>query len=146
MSPGESPDGRHVSATHMPAQLRQRISQSSLLPTHLVCPQSQVSLKFPMDLLHGPPALVCTDHLSRDPLVQIGHQDFCLFRAQVPPSFTQKHRDVTDVRQAQACARHPEGFIALGARDAGHPHTLRICARHIVCSINLRGRHDRKRL
>jgi hypothetical protein len=114
----------------------------SLLPTYLLCPQSQVSLKFPMDLLHRLLASVCTNHLSRDPLVQIGHHDFCLFRAQVPPSFTQKHRSVTDVPQTQECARHPESFIALGVRDAGHPHALRTCARRIVCSANLRGRHD----
>jgi hypothetical protein len=87
---------------------------SSLLSTHLICSQSQVSLKFPMDLLHRPPALVWTDYLSREPFVQIGHQDFCLFRSQLPLSFTQKHRDVTDVPQTQACARHPKGFIALG--------------------------------
>jgi hypothetical protein len=118
----------------------------SLLPTHLICSQSQVSLKFPMDLLHRPPALVWTDYLSREPFVQIGHQDFCLFWGQLPLSFTQKHRDVTDVPQTRVCARHPEGFIALGPRDAGHPQALRICARHIVCSVNLRGTHDRKRL
>ena len=91
----------------------------SLLPTHLVCPQSQVRLEFPIDLLHGPSALVGTDHLSRDPLVQIGHEDFRLLLAQVTPSFTQNHRDITDVPQTQACAIHPEGFTALGAREAG---------------------------
>src|SRR5438128_10792927 len=30
----------------------------SLLPTHLVLTQSQVSLEFPIDLLHGPSSLV----------------------------------------------------------------------------------------
>src|SRR5262249_2842496 len=43
----------------------------SLLPTHLVCAQSQVRLEFPVDLLYGPPALLCTYHLSRRPLVQM---------------------------------------------------------------------------
>ena len=48
----------------------------SLLPTPLVCTQAQVRLELPIDLLHGPSALVGTDHLSRNPLVQIGHEDF----------------------------------------------------------------------
>ena len=82
---------------------------ASFLCAHLVCTQSQVSLEFPIDLLHGPSALVGTDHLSRNPFVQIGHQDFGMFRADVTPSFTQHHSDVTDVPQAQACAIHPEG-------------------------------------
>jgi hypothetical protein len=87
----------------------------SLLPTQLVCPQSQVHLEFPLALLHGPSALLGTDHLSRDPLVPSGHEDFCLLQVQVTPSFTQHHRDITDVPQTQVCARHPEGFGALGA-------------------------------
>ena len=103
----------------------------SLLPTHLVDPQSQVCLEFPLDLLHRPPALVCTYHLSRRPLVQIGHQEFRLLRAQVPPSCTQDHSDVTDVSQTQACALHPEGFAALGSREAGNPDTVIICARQM---------------
>src|SRR5215510_5116040 len=82
----------------------------SLFPTDLMCTQSQVSLEFPIDVLHGPSSLVCTDHLSRDPLVEIGHQNFRMLRAQVTPSFTQDHRDVADVPQTQACAIHPEGF------------------------------------
>src|SRR5215471_18196362 len=103
----------------------------SLLPTHLVCAQSQVSLEFPIDLLYGPPALICTYHLSRDPLVQIGHQDFRMFRADVSPFFTQHHSDVADVPQAQACTIHPEGFAAFRAREAGHPDALRIDARQM---------------
>jgi hypothetical protein len=67
-------------------------------------------------------------HLSRRPLVQIGHQDFRLFRAQVPPSFTQHHSDVADMPQTQACAIHPERFAAFRAREAGHPDALRIFA------------------
>src|SRR6516162_10262448 len=97
---------------------------ASFLCAHLVCTQSQVSLEFPIDLLHGPSALVGTDHLSRNPFVQIGHQDFGLFRADVTPSFTQHHSDVTDVPQAQACAIHPEGFAARGAWQARHPEAL----------------------
>ena len=81
-------------------------------PLTWCAPQSQVSLEFPIDLLYGPSALIGTYHLSRDPLVQIGHQDFRMFRADVSPSFTQHHRDVADVPQTQACAIHPEGFAA----------------------------------
>src|SRR4029434_412523 len=88
---------------------------ASLFPADLVYTQSPVGLEFSIDLLHGPSALVGTDHLSRNPFVQIGHQDFGIFWADVTPSFTQHHSDVTDVPQAQACARHPEGFAARGA-------------------------------
>src|SRR5438128_6687919 len=90
----------------------------SLLPAHLVCTPAQVRLELPMDSLHRPPSLIRTHHLSRRPLVQSGHQDFRMLRAQVPPSLTQDHSDGTDVPQTQACARHPEGFAARGSREA----------------------------
>src|SRR5262249_29812050 len=54
-----------------------------------------------------------------------------MLRAQVTPSFTQNHRDLSEVPQTQACAIHPEGFTALGAREAGHPRALRIFARQM---------------
>src|SRR4029434_3338343 len=101
-----------------------RFLNLSLLPTHLVGTQSQVRLEFPIDLLYGPSALIGTDHLSRNPFVQIGHQDFCLFWAGVTPSFTQYHGDVTDLPQAPACAIDPEGFAARGAGQARHPDAL----------------------
>src|SRR4030095_1020425 len=75
----------------------------SLLPTDLVLAQPEVRLQLAVDLFHWPSSLVGTDHLSRDPLVEIGHQDFRMFRADVTPSFTQDHSDVTDVPQTQAC-------------------------------------------
>src|ERR671935_1201071 len=80
------------------------VLDSSCLSTYLVCPQSQVSLEFPIDVLHGPSALVGPDHLSRDPLVQLGHQDFRLLGAKVTPFVTQDHGDVADVAQSQAGA------------------------------------------
>src|SRR2546426_6197666 len=103
----------------------------SLFPTDLVLAQPEVGLQLAIDLFYWPPSLICTYHLSRDPLVQIGHQDFRMFRAQVTPSFTQNHRDVTDVPQTQAFAKNPEGFAALGSREAGHPNTLIIFARQM---------------
>ena len=103
----------------------------SLVPTDLVLTQPEVCLQLAVDLFHRPPSLVGTDYLSRDPLVQIGHQDFCLFRAQVPPSFTQHHSDVADVPQTQAGALHPEGLAALRSREAGHPDALIILARQM---------------
>ena len=134
-SQGEFPDGRHVSATNMPARLCQRISQSAPPPTHLVGTRSQVGLEFPIDLLHGPSALVCTDHLSRDPLVQIGHEDFVLFRARVSPSFAQNHRDVTDVPQTQACAIDPEGFTPLSPGGGAPARAGNICAANASPSL-----------
>ena len=97
----------------------------SLLPADLMFPQAQGSLEFSIDLLHGPPVLIRTHHLSRDPLGQIGHQNLRLLRAEVSPSFAPNHCDITEVPQAQACARHPEGVPASRAREAGHQ---RLCA------------------
>jgi hypothetical protein len=54
----------------------------------LVLTQPEVRLQLAVDLFHRPPSLVGTDYLSRDPLVQIGHQDFCLFRAWCQDTFS----------------------------------------------------------
>jgi len=103
----------------------------SLVLTDLVLASPEVRLQLAIALFHWPPALIRTHHLSRDPLVQIGHQDFRLLWAEVTPFFTQHHGDVADVPQTQACALHPEGCAALGSREAGHPRALSICARQM---------------
>ena len=103
----------------------------SLVHTDLVLAQPEVCLQLAIDLFHRPPSLVRTHHLSRDPLVQIGHQDFRMFGADVSPFFTQHHSDVADVPQTQTCAIHPEGFAARGSREAGHARALIIFARHM---------------
>src|SRR5215471_6595763 len=95
-----------------------------LFPTDLVLTQPEVRLQLAVDLFHRPSSLVGTDYLSRDPLVQIGHQDFRMFRANVTPSFTQDHSDVPDVPQTQAGAIHPEGFPAPGTREARDQRAL----------------------
>src|SRR5215471_2206590 len=69
----------------------------SLLPTDLGLAQPEVGLQLAVDLFHRPSALVCTHHLSREPLIEIGHQDFRRLWADGTPSFTQDHSDVTDV-------------------------------------------------
>ena len=97
----------------------------SLLPTDLVLAPPEVRLQLAVDLFHRPSSLVGTDSLSREPLVQIGHQDFRMLGAKVTPFFTQDHGDVADVAQTQAGAIHPEGLATLGARKAGHPDALR---------------------
>src|SRR6266571_6745832 len=104
---------------------------ASLLCADLVSSQPKVRLQLPIDLRHGPPSLIGTHHLSRRPLVQIGHQDFRMFRADVSPFFTQHHSDVADVPQTQAFAKNPEGFTAFGTREAGHAGPLIILARHM---------------
>src|SRR5919201_2908851 len=76
----------------------------SLFPTDLVLAQPEVRLQLPVDLLHRPSALVGTDHLSRDPLGEIGHEDFRMLGADVTPSVTQDHWDVPEVPQTQAGA------------------------------------------
>src|SRR2546425_8078658 len=102
-----------------------------LFPTDLVLAQPEVRLQLAVDVFPRPSSLVGTHHLSRDPLVEIGRQDFRMLRADVTPSFTQDHSDITDVPQTQASAIHPEGFAALGARQAGHTGTLIIFARQM---------------
>src|SRR5712692_3712167 len=115
-------------------QIRQHRDAKGLLNPSLVLPdlvlaQPEVRLQLAIDLFHWPPSLIRTHHLSRDPLVQIGHQDFRLFWAEVTPFFPQYHGDVADVPQTQACALHPEGFAARGSQEAGNPRALRIFAR-----------------
>src|SRR5712692_4594953 len=77
----------------------------SLLPAHLVCPQAQVRLELPIDLLHWPPSLIRTHHLSWDPLVEIGHQDFRMFWAEV--------RDCSGDSEI-AIDRAGDGFYTIG--------------------------------
>jgi hypothetical protein len=98
-----------------------RLLAPSLCPADLMLAQSEVRLQLAIDLFHWPPSLVRTYHLSRDPLVQIGHQDFRMFGADVTPFFTQHHSDVADVPQTQACARHPESFATRGSWETGPP-------------------------
>src|SRR5712692_3426850 len=111
-----------------PGYAKGLLNPSLVLPD-LVLAQPEVRLQLTIALFHWPPSLIRTHHLSRDPLVQSGHQDFRLFWAEVTPFFPQHHGDVADVPQTQAWALHPEGFAALGSREAGHPRALRICAR-----------------
>jgi hypothetical protein len=101
----------------------------SLVLTALVLASPEVRLQLAIALVHGPPSLRRTPHRSRDPLVQSGPQDFRRFGAAVPPLFPQPHGDVAAVPQTPACALHPAGCAARGAREAGHPRALRIGAR-----------------
>ena len=101
----------------------------SLVLTDLVLAQPEVRLQLAINLFHWPPSLIRPHHLSRDPLVQIGHQDFRMLGAKVTPFFTQDHGDVADVAQTQACAKNPEGFAALGSRETRHPDALILGAR-----------------
>jgi hypothetical protein len=86
---------------------------ASLLRPDLGLAQPEVCLQLAVDLLHRPPSLVRTYYLSRNPLVQLGPQDFRLLGGEVPPSLTQHHGDVTDVPPTQARAIHPAGFAAV---------------------------------
>ena len=78
--------------------------------TDLMLAQSQPRFELPIDEFDRPALLVDAHHLSRRQLRQIGHQNFGLFRAHVPPFFTQYHGDFTDMTQAQALAINPKGF------------------------------------
>src|SRR5918999_789209 len=109
----------------------ERLLDALLLSTDLVLSQPQVRLQLPIDLLHGPPSLIRRHHLSRGPLVQIGHQDFRMLRADVSPFLTEHHSDVADMPQTQAFAKSPKGFAAVGSREPGYPSTLIILTRHM---------------
>src|SRR5262245_47579800 len=103
--------------------------EASCLRTALGLARSEVRLQLAIDLFHWPPSLVRPYHLSWAPLVQIGPQDFRMFWADVAPFFTQPPRDVADVPQTQACARHPAGVAARGSWEMGPPDALLILAR-----------------
>lgn len=96
-----------------------------------MCPQSQVCLAFPVDVLSGPPSLRGTSPRSRRPLGQLGPQDWRRLRADVAPFFPPPHGAVADVPQTQAWARPPAGLAAVRAREAGHPEALSREARHL---------------
>ena len=78
---------------------------------------------------HTRPVAAFTRPDLRRSLVQIGHQDFRLVRADVTPLFTQHPCDVADVPQTQACAKTPQAFAALCSRKPGHAEALKICVR-----------------
>src|SRR2546430_7201625 len=66
-----------------------------------------------LDYLDCPTLLVDAHDLARRQLGQIGHQDFCLFGAQVSPSFAQDHSDFPDMTQTQAGMKRPKGLAAV---------------------------------
>ena len=92
-----------------------------LVPTDLVLVQPQPGFKFPGHQLDRPAFLVRAHHLARRQLGQIGHQDFRLLGAHVPPLFAQHHGDFTDMTQTQAGVirpKSPTAFlgVSLGTR------------------------------
>jgi hypothetical protein len=81
-----------------------------LVPTDLVLAQAQARFQLPVHQLDCPTLLVDAHDLARRQLGQIGHQDFCLFGAQVAPSFAQYHSDFPDMTQTQARLKRPKGL------------------------------------
>ena len=69
--------------------------------------------------------------LARRQCGQIGHQDFRLLGAQVPPSFAQHQHDFTDMTQTQARMVGPKGSAAVPRLFSGHPGALKIRVRHM---------------
>src|SRR5712691_143910 len=61
---------------------------AALLLTNVVLVQSEVHLQLALELLHWPSSLRYTHHLSRRPLVPIGHEDFRMVQADVTPFFS----------------------------------------------------------
>ena len=101
-----------------------------LVPTDLMGAEAQSRLAFPMQHLHGPALLVDTHDWARRQRGQIGHQDFRLFEAQVSPSFTPYHSDITHMTQPQASVRRPKGPAASASSLSGNPCALVILMRH----------------
>ena len=102
-----------------------------LVPTDLMRAQAQSRLAFPMHHLHGPALLVDTHDWARRQRGQIGHQDFRLFGAQVSPSFTPYHSDITHMTQTQPSVRRPKGPAASASGLSGNPGALVILMRHM---------------
>jgi site-specific DNA recombinase len=80
---------------------------------------------------HSPTLLVDTHDLARRQHSQIGHQDFRLFGAHVPPPFAQHHRDITYMTQGQARVICPKGSAPSARGLFGHPSALIIRMRHM---------------
>ena len=92
-----------------------------LVPTDLGLAQAQARFEFPVHQLHGPTPLVDTHDLARRQFGQIGHQDLGLFRAQVPPFFTQYDSVVAHMTQTQAGAIRPKSLTAFLSMRSGNP-------------------------
>ena len=85
------------------------------VPTDLVLAQPQTRFQLPIHELDRPTFLVDAHDLARGQFGQIGHEDFGMLRAHVPPFFTQDHRDVAHMTQTQAGAIRPKSLAAFPA-------------------------------
>jgi hypothetical protein len=84
-----------------------------------------------LDYFYRPALLIDTHDLARHQRSQIGHQDFGLFGAQVPPPFAQYHGDITHMTQGQARVIRPKGSATSACGRFGHPGALKIRMRHM---------------
>jgi hypothetical protein len=101
------------------------------VPGDLVLPQSQATFELFAENLDRPPSLVDGKHQSCGQLEEIGHQHLCVFRAHVTPFLAQNHGDVTDMIQASAFSKHPEGLAALDAGWSWNPGPLKNDVWHV---------------
>ena len=117
-------------------QIRQHRDAKGLLNAPFILPylmltHPQIRFQFAIDLLNRPAFLVRIHNVSRRQLGQIGHQDFRLTRAHVPPGFAQNHRDITHVTQTQTRLVHLKRSSAIGYWDARYPGSPIILARQM---------------
>ena len=76
------------------------------------CSDVRMRRPFSRNLLHGPSTLIDTDHLSREPLVPIGHQHLRLLWVEVPHAFAQN----LILRPRTLHARHGRCRVGRGRR------------------------------
>jgi hypothetical protein len=93
----------------MPDKLSEGLFKPVAFPSNLMLPQSHVRFEIPIDELDTPPILIQPHHLSRRHIRQIGHQEFCVTRADVTPGFAQHQGHFSNVAKTQAFGIHPNG-------------------------------------
>ena len=97
--------------------------------SHLMLSQPQIRFQISIDELDTPAILVQPYHLSRSHIRQIGHQEFCVARADVTPGFTQHQGHVSNVAKTEAFGIDPIGFAVSGLSDSRYPGPFVMMAR-----------------
>ena len=108
-----------------------------LIPTDLVLAQSQPRFELPVDQLDRPTLLVDAYHLARRQFGQIGHQEFGVVGAHVPPFFAQYQGDITHMTQTQARVICPKSSAAFAYGLSGNLGALIIFVWQINTFANL---------
>ena len=95
------------------------------ITSNLMLAQSQVRFQISIDELYIPAILVQPYHLSCGHIRQIGQQELCVARADVPPGFAEHQAHVSNVAQTQVFGIDPIRFALVGLGDTRYPVGLK---------------------